>query len=159
MGLTAKQSSFVQYYADPASETYNNATQSAIKANYSKKTAKQIGQNNLTKIDIKNAIAEFKAKIAEKIEITREWVIEKLKEVITNPDRNTDKVAALRELSDIMGFHRELAENPENVANQQALTKAQTEQIREIARQITQERAEKDAKTTQKPALKIARGA
>ena len=51
MNLTDKQKAFCDYY----SETLN-ATEAAIKAGYSKKTARKIGSENLTKPDIKNYI-------------------------------------------------------------------------------------------------------
>ena len=51
--LTAKQQRFCDEYLIDL-----NATQAAIRAGYSKKTAKQIGQENLTKLDIKNYIQE-----------------------------------------------------------------------------------------------------
>ena len=49
--LTAKQQRFCDEYLIDL-----NATQAAIRAGYSAKTAKQIGQENLTKPDIKNYI-------------------------------------------------------------------------------------------------------
>lgn len=39
-----------------------NATQAAIRAGYSPKTARQIGEQNLTKLDINSAIAKEMAK-------------------------------------------------------------------------------------------------
>ena len=56
--LTAKQQRFCDEYLIDL-----NATQAAIRAGYSKKTAKQIGQENLTKLDIKTYID---ARMAEK---------------------------------------------------------------------------------------------
>lgn len=50
-GLTDKQKRFCDEYLIDL-----NATQAAIRAGYSKKTAKQIGQENLTKLDIKEYI-------------------------------------------------------------------------------------------------------
>ena len=53
MPLTAKQEAFIcEYLVD------KNATQAAIRAGYSEKTARSVGQENLTKPDIKQAIAE-----------------------------------------------------------------------------------------------------
>ena len=49
--MTPKQHKFCDEYIKTG-----NATQSAINAGYSKKTAKQIGQENLTKLDIKTYI-------------------------------------------------------------------------------------------------------
>jgi len=47
-----------------------NATQSAIEAGYSKKTAYSIGEENLRKPVIQQAIAEKQAKLSEKTENT-----------------------------------------------------------------------------------------
>ena len=49
--MTPKQQKFCDEYIKTG-----NATQSAIFAGYSKKTAKQIGQQNLTKLDLKTYI-------------------------------------------------------------------------------------------------------
>ena len=53
MKLTEKQKRFADEYIQSG-----NATQAAIKAGYSKKTARTIAQQNLTKLDIKNYIDE-----------------------------------------------------------------------------------------------------
>ncbi|MBQ8693559.1 MAG: terminase small subunit, partial [Synergistaceae bacterium] len=55
MALTAKQRAFVEFYT-------GNATEAAIKAGYSKDTARSIGQENLTKPDIIAAIKERETK-------------------------------------------------------------------------------------------------
>ena len=52
-GLTAQQRSFVAEYLKD-----NNATQAAIRAGYSKKTAYSIGQRLLKKVEIAQAIAQ-----------------------------------------------------------------------------------------------------
>ena len=56
--LTSKQQRFCDEYLIDL-----NATQAAIRAGYSKNSAKQIGQENLTKLDIKEYIG---ARMAEK---------------------------------------------------------------------------------------------
>lgn len=53
MKLTVKQKAFADYYIE-----LGNATEAAIKAGYSKKTARSIGNENLTKPDIKTYIDE-----------------------------------------------------------------------------------------------------
>ncbi|APH69776.1 terminase small subunit [Bacillus subtilis] len=63
MKLTEKQKRFADFYIE-----LGNATEAARKAGYSKKTAKSIGQENLTKPDIKSYIKEqLDAKDAERI--------------------------------------------------------------------------------------------
>ena len=51
--LTPKQKAFADYYIETG-----NATEAAIRAGYNKKTARQIGSMNLTKVDIKIYIEE-----------------------------------------------------------------------------------------------------
>ena len=56
--MNAKQRKFVtEYLID------GNATQAAIRAGYSEKTARSIGQRLLTIVDIKNAIEELRKKL------------------------------------------------------------------------------------------------
>lgn len=58
--LTPKQKKFADNYIKSG-----NATQSAIDADYSKKTARSIGQENLTKPDIKSYIDERMQRIED----------------------------------------------------------------------------------------------
>lgn len=68
--LTKKQKLFVcEYLVDL------NATQAAIRAGYSEKTAKVIGYENLTKPDIAEAINQATEKRQEKAGIDAEWVL------------------------------------------------------------------------------------
>lgn len=75
--LTAKQKRFVEEYLIDL-----NATQAAIRAGYSEKTARQIGEQNLSKLDIKSAIEEAQSKRAERTELTQDYVIRELIKVI-----------------------------------------------------------------------------
>lgn len=69
--LTAKQSAFVAEYLIDL-----NATQAAIRAGYSEKTAHNIGCENVIKPIIAAAIAEAQAKREERTEITQDRVLE-----------------------------------------------------------------------------------
>ena len=73
--MTPKQQRFVHAYVETG-----NATQSAIKAGYSKRSAMQIGEQNLRKHEIASAIAEAQAKAAERHEITLERIAEMMQE-------------------------------------------------------------------------------
>jgi phage terminase small subunit len=69
--LTPKQQTFIDEYLIDL-----NATQAAIRAGYSKRTARKIGQENLTKLDIKSAIEQRmkekeEARIAKQDEVLR----------------------------------------------------------------------------------------
>lgn len=71
--LTAKQALFVSEYLLDL-----NATQAAIRAGYSKKTAKEIGYENLTKLHIAAAISKkFDARV-ERTEVTQDAVVAEL---------------------------------------------------------------------------------
>lgn len=75
-GLTDKQKRFCDEYLIDL-----NATQAAIRAGYSKKTAKVIATENLTKPYIKQYIASKQAEIQGKTEVTQEYVVNGLKKV------------------------------------------------------------------------------
>jgi phage terminase small subunit len=74
--LTPKQQRFVDEYLVDL-----NATQAAIRAGYSQKTARAIGAENLTKPDIAAAIEASRAKATEKAELSVGWVLESLRAV------------------------------------------------------------------------------
>lgn len=71
--LTPKQKLFCKYYLISL-----NATDAAIKAGYSKKTAKEIGAENLTKPHIQEYLESRMNKRAEKLEITADKVISEI---------------------------------------------------------------------------------
>lgn len=58
-----------------------NATQAAIRAGYSQKSARSQGSENLTKPDILARVREIQHEEAEKMCITPDWVIVRLVEV------------------------------------------------------------------------------
>lgn len=70
-GLNPKQQRFVDEYLIDL-----NATQAAIRAGYSQKTAGSQGFDLLKKPEIQEAIEKARAKTARKLEITRERVLE-----------------------------------------------------------------------------------
>lgn len=76
MALRGKQQRFVnEYLVD------RNATQAAIRAGYSVKTANEIGAQNLAKVSIKEAIAIGEAEIAERTKITQDKVMKELEKI------------------------------------------------------------------------------
>ena len=77
MKLTPKQSRFVEEYLVDL-----NATQAAIRAGYSEKTAKAIGHENLTKPDIEAAIAAGLEKLTKRTEINQEYVLKTIRDTI-----------------------------------------------------------------------------
>ncbi len=75
--LTPKQQRFVDEYLIDL-----NATQAAIRAGYSEKTAQQIGSENLLKPVIQKAIQEAQNKRAERTEITQDYVLSNIQKVV-----------------------------------------------------------------------------
>jgi phage terminase small subunit len=69
--LTARQEAFVKEYLIDL-----NATQAAIRAGYSKKTAGSVGAENLTKPEIQVAISTAKQARSERVEITADMVLQ-----------------------------------------------------------------------------------
>ena len=75
--LTPKQQRFVEEYLIDL-----NATQAAIRAGYSEKTANEQGSRLLANVSISEAIAEAKNKRAERTEITQDYVLSNIQKVI-----------------------------------------------------------------------------
>jgi len=73
MTLTAKQKCFVQEYLVDL-----NATQAAIRAGYSEKTAYSAGQRLLKNVEVQKAITKAKAKRSNRTEITADRVLQEL---------------------------------------------------------------------------------
>lgn len=73
MKLTEKQKKFADYYIE-----LGNATQAAIKAGYSKKTANRIGPENLSKLVIKKYIDERMEQLASERIMSAQEILERL---------------------------------------------------------------------------------
>lgn len=76
MKLTAKQEMFVKEYLVDL-----NATQAAIRAGYSEKTAEVIGHENLRKPNIASAIKKAMDERSERTEITQDRVLQELAKI------------------------------------------------------------------------------
>ncbi|WP_416037491.1 terminase small subunit [Lactococcus formosensis] len=73
MKLTEKQKKFADFYIK-----LGNATQAAIEAGYSKKTANRIGPENLSKLVIKNYIDERMEQLASERIMSAQEILERL---------------------------------------------------------------------------------
>ena len=71
--LNARQKAFCEYYV-----ASGNATEASIKAGYSKRTAKSIGQRLLTFVDIKKYIDELMQKLESERIASAEEVLQNL---------------------------------------------------------------------------------
>jgi len=75
MALNARQQRFVEEYLIDL-----NATQAAIRAGYSAKTAEQQGPRLLGNVGVGVAIQAAKARRTERVEVTQDWVLARLVE-------------------------------------------------------------------------------
>ena len=89
MALTSKQQRFVEEYLVDL-----NATQAAIRAGYSPKTAYAIGSENLTKPEIKAALQAAQAEVTTKANITRDYLIEQANDIMLKAKANGAWAAA-----------------------------------------------------------------
>lgn len=74
--LMAKQAKFAQEYIIDL-----NASAAAIRAGYSAKTSDQLGYQLLQKASVKAEIDRLRTKVAEKAELSVEWVLTRLRTV------------------------------------------------------------------------------
>lgn len=84
MKLTTKQQRFCDEYLVDL-----NATQAAIRAGYSKKTAKQIAQQNLTKLDIQEYIKKRMAEKENALIAKQDEVLQTLTRVLRRQEMDT----------------------------------------------------------------------
>lgn len=100
--LTDKQARFCEEYLIDL-----NATQAAIRAGYSEKTAREQAAQNLSKLNIQEKIAELKAERSKRTEITQDSVIQELAAVAraeVKGVRAVDKLKALELLGKHLGM-------------------------------------------------------
>lgn len=74
--LNDKQETFCQEYVIDI-----NATQAAIRAGYSEKTANRIASQLLSKLDIQERIAELKQERSQRTQIDADWVLMAAKKI------------------------------------------------------------------------------
>lgn len=124
--LTPKQQRFVEEYLIDL-----NATQAAIRAGYSEKTAAVIGAENLIKPNIQKAIEEAKKQISKRTELTVDMVVNGLlKEAQDYAEGSTQsaRVSAWAHLGKHLGMFTEKVQHsgpdggPVQVATKATLT-------------------------------------
>lgn len=74
--LTDKQKRFCEEYVIDL-----NATQAAIRAGYSEKTANEQASRLLANVNISDYVANLQKKISEKLQIDAEWVLKRFKDI------------------------------------------------------------------------------
>lgn len=104
--MTAKQMRFCDEYLIDL-----NATQAAIRAGYSKKTARKIGQENLTKQDIRQYIDARMAEKESELIADQNEVLRYLTAVMRGESRSS--VVVVESLGDFMSEAREMEKAPD----------------------------------------------
>ncbi|KMT21582.1 terminase small subunit [Clostridium cylindrosporum] len=99
MKLTPKQKAFADYYIE-----LGNATEAAVKAGYSKKTATVIGAENLIKPNIKSYIDQRMRELDEKAIARQEEVLKYLTKVMRGEE--TEEVVVIENIGDSMSEAR-----------------------------------------------------
>lgn len=99
--LTPKQQAFVNEYLIDL-----NATQAAIRAGYSEKTAKEQASRLLTKANVQAAVNAGKEKRAERTQIDADYVLSGIRDVV-EATRQSMPMAALKGF-ELLGKHLEL---------------------------------------------------
>lgn len=128
--LTAKQQKFAK-----AAASSKSATEAAIKAGYSKKTARSIASENLTKPNIRKAVEEEVDRAAKAAGVDTEYVYRKLKLVIetcsqvsSDPDADgalvdaTNANSALKTLGSFLKMGKDKDDGANEVLNALAET-------------------------------------
>ena len=104
--ITPKQKAFIDNYCSKTSETFGNAAKSYEKAyKTDKMTPRGVAQsacNLLKNPKIIQAIDKYTAKIEQKMEIKREYILTGLQDQYTKADTAKDRTNALRALQ-LMG--------------------------------------------------------
>ena len=96
--LNERQKAFCEYYASSF-----NATESAIKAGYSKKTAYSIGQRLLKNVEIKSYIEELTRKSKQSRIATIDEVLRYLSNTMRNTEEQTrERTKAAQLLSEVL---------------------------------------------------------
>ncbi|AWN84609.1 terminase small subunit [Lacticaseibacillus paracasei] len=96
MRLTAKQQKFADYYIE-----LGNAAEAARKAGYSKRTARSIGQENLTKPDVKEYISKRLEELANERVADQQEVLEFLTRLIRR-EESDQVVVTLKKPTSVM---------------------------------------------------------
>jgi phage terminase, small subunit len=126
--MTHRQELFIQEYIKTG-----NATSSAIKAGYSKRTAKSIGQRLLTFVDIKKKIDELSQKVANNNIMTAKERQEYLSKLINSDDvKVSDKLKALDILNKMTGEYTQKVEVNGELKTEDPFKNLTTEELKKI---------------------------
>lgn len=98
--LTAKQERFCREYMIDG-----NATQAAIRAGYSKRSAGQVGGANMNKHEIAAKLAELRGEVAERHDITLDLLTSMAMEAHNDAKADADHAARIRAIAQLSKMH------------------------------------------------------
>lgn len=104
--MTAKQEAFaIEYLKD------KNATQAAIRAGYSAKTAASIAWELLERPDIRQFIGERQEEARKNASVTVDGIVDQLREIASNVlAKDSDRIRALELIGKYLGMFTERVE-------------------------------------------------
>lgn len=101
--LNKKQTAFVVEYVKD-----HNATQAAIRAGYSQKTARGQASDLLTKPDIQARVQELEDAAAARSGVTVDKIVQRLNDIASNPEaKDADRIRADELLGKYLGMFTE----------------------------------------------------
>ncbi len=100
MKLTAKQQKFCEEYLIDL-----NATQAAIRAGYSQKTANEQASRMLAKVNIQERIAEKQSEASDRTSITVDFVLNGIKDIAVEGEQENNRLKAFDMLSKHLGIY------------------------------------------------------
>ncbi|NJK84785.1 MAG: terminase small subunit [Bacteroidales bacterium] len=104
--MNTRQSLFVSEYLKSL-----NATDAAIKAGYSKKTAYSIGERLLKNVEVAKKIMEQREKIEKNAELTVTDIVREIREIALNAKSETNRLRAYDMLMKHLGGYSDLKLN------------------------------------------------
>jgi len=98
--LTEKQKRFCDEYLIDL-----NATQAAIRAGYSDKTAKEQASRLLTNVNVEAYIADKQEEIRNRNEVTIDFVVNGIKDIAIQGEQENNRLKAFEMLGKHLGFY------------------------------------------------------
>lgn len=128
MKLNARQKAFCEFYV-----ASGNATESAVKAGYSKRTARSIGQRLLTNVDIQSYIEELNKKVKDNRIADIKEVKEFWTEVLRNKNQKIqDRLKASEYIAKTNGAFLDKVEVKGEIKTDNPLSGLTTEELKKV---------------------------
>ena len=112
--MNQRQSKFIIEYLKTG-----NATESAINAGYSKKTAYSTGQRMLKYVEIKKILSKHREQISKDAELTVSEVVKEIMKLAYHAKTETNKLRALEMLMKHLGGFIDIVKIIENLSDEQ----------------------------------------